>query len=130
MLYFTSNRAGGPQIFRYDFASAQTSRVTFEGNYNARACLTPHGQHLVMMHRQDGLFAIAKQNLTSGRLTILTNGGSDDSPSLAPNGKMVLYGTRFNGREVLGLVSLDGRVKLRLPSAQGDVQDPSWSPFL
>jgi TolB protein len=61
---------------------------------------------------------------------MLTDGGSDDSPSLAPNGKMVLYGTRFAGREVLGLVSIDGRVKLRLPSQIGDVQDPSWSPFM
>lgn len=129
-LYFTSNRAGGPEIYRYNFASGQTERVTFEGSYNARACLTPNGQTLVVMHRQDGAFNIAKQNLTSGRFTVLTDSGSDDSPSLAPNGKMVLYGSRYAGHEVLGLVSLDGRVKLRLPSGQGDVQDPSWSPFL
>lgn len=129
-LYFTSNRAGGPEIYRYSFASGQTERVTFEGNYNARACLTPDAQTLVMMHRQDGAFNIAKQNLTSGRFTVLTDSGNDDSPSLAPNGKMVLYGTRAGGHEVLGLISMDGRVKLRLPSQQGDVQDPSWSPFL
>ena len=129
-LYFTSNRAGGPEIYRYSFSTGQTERVTFEGDYNARACLTPDGQTLVMMHRQNGVFNIAKQNLSSGRFMILTDSGSDDSPSLAPNGKMVLYGTRYAGHEVLGLVSLDGRVKLRLPSQQGDVQDPSWSPFL
>src|SRR3990167_2921281 len=129
-LFFTSNRAGGPEIYRYDFASRQVSRVTFDGNYNARACLTPDGKTLVMMHRDSGSFNIAKQDLSSGRMTTLTDGGSDDSPSLAPNGKMVLYGTRFAGREVLGLVSIDGRVKLRLPSQIGDVQDPSWSPFL
>lgn len=130
-LYFTSNRSGAaPQIFRYSFASHQVSRVTFEGDYNARACLSPHGNTLVMLHRDGGAFDIAKQNLTTGRLTVLTNGGSDDSPSLAPNGKMVLYGTRFAGHEVLGLVSIDGRIKLRLPSQEGDVQDPSWSPFL
>ena len=129
-LFFTSNRAGGPEIYRYDFATRQVARVTFDGNYNARACLTPGGKTLVMMHRDGGSFNIAKQDLTSGRMTVLTNGGSDDSPSLAPNGKMVLYGTRFAGREVLGLVSIDGRVKLRLPSQVGEVQDPSWSPFL
>lgn len=130
VLYFTSNRAGGPQIYQYDFASAQTSRVTFDGDYNARACLTPHGKSLVMMHKEVDLFGIAKQDLSSGRVTMLTASGADDSPSLAPNGKMVLYGTEFAGHEVLGVVSLDGRVKLRLPSQEGDVQDPAWSPFL
>lgn len=129
-LYFTSNRSGGPEIYRYDFGSGQTARVTFDGNYNARACLSPSGQTLVMLHRDGGAFRIAKQDLTSGRMTMLTDGDSDDSPSLAPNGKMVLYGTRFSGREVLGLVSIDGRIRLRLPSQVGDVQDPSWSPFL
>jgi TolB protein len=129
-LYFTSNRAGGPQIFKYNFANSSTSRVTFDGEYNARACLTPQDHTLVMLHQDSSGYNIAKQDLTSGRLTVLTNSGKDDSPSLAPNGKMVLYGTRAPGREVLGLISLDGRVKLRLPSAEGDVQDPSWSPFL
>ena len=129
-LYFTSNRAGGPQIYRYDFASGSVSRITFDGNYNARACITPDSAYMVVLHQDAGGFNVAKQNLTSGRMTILTNSGQDDSPSLAPNGKMILYGTRSAGREVLGLVSMDGRVKLRLPSQAGDVQDPSWSPFL
>ncbi|MCX7121516.1 MAG: Tol-Pal system beta propeller repeat protein TolB [Gammaproteobacteria bacterium] len=129
-LFFTSSRAGGPEIYRYDFASRQVARVTFDGDYNARACLTADGNTLVIIHRDGGAYIIAKQDLSSGRLTALTDGGSDDSPSLAPNGKMILYGTRYAGHEVLGLVSIDGRVKLRLPSQQGDVQDPSWSPFL
>jgi len=129
-LYFTSNRTGGPQIYRYDFANNQISRITFDGNYNARACITPDGNTLVMMHRESGLFSIAKQDLSSGRLTTLTQAGLDDSPSLAPNGKMILYGSRFADRGVLGMVSMDGRIKLRLPAQEGSVQDPAWSPYL
>lgn len=129
-LYFTSNRAGGPQIYRYDFATRQVGRTTFDGSYNARSRISPHGQTLVVLHQDSAGFNVAKQDLTSGRMTVLTTSGQDDSPSLAPNGKMVLYGTRNAGREMLGLVSIDGRVKLRLPSQEGDVQDPSWSPFL
>ncbi len=128
-LYFTSNRTGGPQIYRYDFGSGQVSRITFDGNYNARACVSPNDNRIALMHREDGLFSIAKQNLSSGRLTLLTQAGLDDSPSLAPNGKMILYGSRFADRGVLGMVSIDGHVKLRLPAQEGSVQDPSWSPY-
>ena len=128
-MYFTSNRTGGPQIYRYDFGSGQVSRITFDGNYNARACVSPNDNRIALMHREDGLFSIAKQNLSSGRLTLLTQAGLDDSPSLAPNGKMILYGSRFADRGVLGMVSIDGHVKLRLPAQEGSVQDPSWSPY-
>ena len=85
---------------------------------------------MVVLHRDDQGYNIAQQDLSTGRLTVLTQSGKNDSPSLAPNGKMILYGTRENGRSVLGLVSLDGRVKLRLPSPEGGVQDPAWSPYL
>lgn len=129
LLYFTSDRAGGLQIYRYDFTDHQISRITFDGNYNARACLTPDGQAIALMHRENGLFSIAKQDLSSGRMILLTQAGLDDSPSLAPNGKMILYGSRFADRGVLGMVSMDGKVKLRLPAQEGNVQDPSWSPY-
>lgn len=128
-LYFTSSRAGGPQIYRYVFAAQQISRITFDGDYNARPSVSFDGLMLALIHRDGSAYDIAKQDLNSGRITVLTDGGSDDSPSLAPNGKMILYGTRFAGHEMLGLVSTNGRVKLRLPSQVGDVQDPSWSPF-
>ncbi len=129
-LLFTSNRDGTPQIYRYTFASGNTDRITFTGNYNARATFMPDEQGIVMMHRQDGMFGIAKQDLQDGRVWVLTQAGQDESPSLAPNGKMVIYATQYGGRGVLAQVSTNGQVKLRLPAREGAVQDPAWSPFL
>ena len=60
----------------------------------------------------------------------LTDTSLDESPSLAPNGSMIIYATKFNGKGVLDAVSIDGRVKFRLPSTQGDVREPSLSPIL
>lgn len=129
-LIFTSDRGGSPQIYRYDFNSGKVSRLTYQGNYNARASITSDSRALVFMHRQTSTFGIAKQDLASGELQALTNTGSEESPSLAPNGKMVLYATQYQGRGILAVVSIDGRVRLRLPARAGSVQEPAWSPYL
>lgn len=130
-LIFTSNRSGGnPHLFRLDLASGAIERVTFEGNYNARGSYTADGKHLVMLHRgEDGIFRIASQELATGRVRYLTHSGKDESPSLAPNGNMVIYGTQDNGRQLLGAVSMDGKFQLRLPAREGSVQEPAWAPF-
>jgi len=128
---FTSNRGGKPQIYRAHLASNRIERLTFKGDYNARPSLTPDGKRLVMMHRtENGAYRIAVQNLQNGELKVLTHAAQDESPSLAPNGMMVLYGSQDGGRGILGAVSLDGRIKLRLPAREGNVQEPAWSPFL
>jgi TolB protein len=129
-LLFTSNRGGNPQIYRYYFANGKIERLTYQGNYNARAAFSPDGKKIIMLHREGYMFNIAVQELASGRVINLTNSGVDESPSMAPNGSMVVYATYYKGRRVLGEVTTDGRVKLVLPSQDGDVQEPAWSPFL
>lgn len=129
-IIFTSDRGGSPQIYRIDIATGSTTRLTYNGNYNARASYTPDGNGLVMIHREDGQYYIALQDIASGRLVLLSSTGYDQSPSIAPNGSMVIYATQAGGRPVLGISSTDGRVKIRLPARDGDVQEPAWSPFL
>ncbi|BFM07403.1 Tol-Pal system beta propeller repeat protein TolB [Halioxenophilus aromaticivorans] len=129
-IIFTSNRGGQPQIYQVDLASGRTERVTFYGDYNARSSLAPDGKTMVMVHRQNGVFHIAAQDMATGDIRILTETKLDESPSIAPNGAMLLYATQENGKGILGAVSLDAGVKFKLPSKRGDVREPAWSPFI
>ena len=129
-LVFTSNRGGSPQIYRAHLGSKRIERVTFNGSYNARASFIPNGNSIVMLHQEGEMFSIAIEDLKSSRVTLLTRSGLNESPSIAPNGKMVVYGTSNNGRGMLAEVSTDGKVKLLLPAGDGEVQEPAWSPFL
>lgn len=131
-LYFTSDRSGKPQIYKTNINSGAVERVTFVGNYNANPKLSADEKTLVMIHRQDGytVFKVAAMDLQRGNLRILSDTSLDESPTVAPNGTMVIYATRQQGRGVLMLASTNGRVRLPLPTAQGEVREPSWSPFL
>lgn len=128
-LVFTSNRGGKPQIYKVTLATGIVERLTFAGDYNARARVSPDGKSLVMVHRSNGVFHIATQDIQSGDLRVLTETYLDESPSIAPNGAMLMYATRYQGKGILAAVSLDAGVKFRLPSKQGDVREPAWSPF-
>ncbi len=131
-LLFTSNRGGAPQIYELDLATKAVSRLTYQGHYNARASYTADGRHIAMLNQDSGFFNIGILDLDTGVFRILTSssGSDNESPSIAPNGSMVLFGTLYNGHSVLGMVATDGSVQVRLPARNGEVQDPAWSPFL
>jgi TolB protein len=132
-IYFTSDRAGKPQIYKLNTSSGAVERVTFIGNYNANPNLSADEKTLVMVHRQEGftVFRIAAQDLVRGTVKILTQSSLDESATVAPNGTMVIYATSQQGRGVLMLASINGRVKIPLPvAAQGEIREPSWSPYL
>jgi TolB protein len=129
-LMFTSDRGGRPQIYRIDVVTERTERVTYEGSWNARASVTADGRNMVLVHQANNAFHIAIHDLQRERLQIVTSTALDESPSVAPNGSMVLYATKLDGRGILAAVSVDGSVKFRLPSREGDVREPAWSPYL
>jgi TolB protein len=129
-IYFTSDRAGGPQIFRVGTEpGARAQRITFTGVYNARPRVSPDGKLIAVVHGEDNRYRIATVEIEGGRLNILTNGRLDESPSFAPNGAQIIYGTRENNRGVLASVTTDGRVHTRIAAVAGNVLEPVWGPF-
>jgi TolB protein len=128
-IYFTSDRAGSPQIYRVPVQPGEhPKRITFTGNYNARARISPDGSLLAMV-TLDGGYRIAVQELSSGNVRVLSHGKLDESPSFAPNGATLIYSERDGAVGTLATVSVDGLTGLRLKAQQGEVREPVWGPF-
>jgi TolB protein len=128
-IYFTSDRGGSPQIYQVSANGGDARRVTFEGNYNVSPRPSPDGKSLAFITRREGRFQLAVMDLASRQVQVLTDSHKDESPSFAPNSRMILFATEVGGRGVLSAVSSDGRIKQRLSVAAGDVREPAWGPF-
>jgi TolB protein len=128
-IIFTSDRGGRPQIYKVDADGGRAERLTYEGNYNASPDISPDGRLMAMVHAENGKFRIAVQDLKTGTVQVLTDSRSDESPTFAPNGRMILYATEQGGKGVLASVSVDGRIKQRLGESGSDVREPAWSPY-
>jgi len=128
-LLFTSDRGGSPQIYKLTLGSGAVERITFEGSYNARPRLAPDGRTLVLVHRDNGRYHIASKDLITNDFRILSETRLDESPTVSPNGAMVIYAAKLGDKGVLAAVSIDAGVRFLLPSSRGDVREPAWAPF-
>ena len=128
-IIFVSDRSGGPQLYRVAVVGGAVQRLTFEGNYNVNPRMSPDGKLVAFVNRDsNSRLRIATLELASSQINMLTEGPLDDSPSFSPNGRTILYESKAGGRGVLGSISVDGRVKSKLSSQQGDVREPAWGP--
>jgi len=128
-LYFVSDRGGSPQIYRMTLANQEVQRVTFTGTYNISPAVSPDGRWLAYISRLVGAFRLHVMDLQTSEVRVISDTLADESPSFAPNGKLLVYATRHEGREALMTSTLDGRVKARLSGQAGDIREPHWGPF-
>ncbi len=128
LVYFVSDRGGSPQIYKVPAAGGNAQRVTFSGPYNISPNLSPDGKWLAYIGQVSGAFRVHLMELSTGNVRVLTETRDDESPSFAPNSRLLIYATRSQGRDVLMTTSLDGRIKATLATSKADVREPVWGP--
>lgn len=128
-IYFVSDRGGAPQIYKVPVSGGNAARVTFTGNYNISPAISADGRWLAFISRVNGAFKLHVMELEGGAVTAITDSTTDESPSFAPNGRLIVYATKQQGREVLMTTTLDGKLKARLTGQNGDIREPDWGPF-
>jgi TolB protein len=128
-VFFVSDRGGGPQVYRVPTAGGNPERVTFTGAYNISPSISPDGKSLAYIARQGGAFRVTALDLASGTIQTLSDTNDDESPSFAPNGRLLVYASRAQGRDVLMTSTLDGKIRTRLLSSGLDMREPAWGPF-
>jgi len=128
-IYFVSDRGGAPQIYRMSAGGGAPSRVTFSGTYNISPSVSGDGRWLAYISRVGGAFKLHVMELATGNVTAITDTSADESPSFAPNSKLIVYATNLQGREALMTTTLDGKIKARLAGRAGDIREPDWGPF-
>ena len=128
-ILFTSDRGGSPQIYRVGVSGGAVERITFDGSYNVSPRPLPDGKGMVYVRRDGGRYQVAIMDFATRQTQVLTAGPLDESPSVAPNGRLVLYANETGGRGILNAVSADGRVKQRIVAPATDVREPAWGPL-
>ncbi|NMG04091.1 Tol-Pal system beta propeller repeat protein TolB [Azoarcus taiwanensis] len=128
-IYFSSDRGGGAQIYRVARDGGTPERVTFDGNYNVTPRISPDGRNMIYVTRTSRGFQVSIMDLQTRQSMVLTDSVRDESPSFAPNGRMILFASENAGRGVLSAVSSDGRIRQRLSIEAADVREPAWGPL-
>ena len=130
-IMFTSGRSGSPQLYEINLRKSNTKpkRITFEGNYNAKGSYLPNGEGIIFVHRKDSSFQIALKYFNENFVRALTKSRLDESPSISPNGNVIIYAISEDGTGILAGLTLSG-ARFKLPTRIGQVREPSWSGFL
>ena len=120
---FVSDRAGfnKPQIYRYEFGSGRTTKVSSSG-YATSPQFSSDGLQIAFLSGRTAAIMNSAGAVTNN----LGNTGIDEAPSFSPNGKRVVYASKQGGEGVLNIKSINGGESFG-KSSPNTIRSPVWS---
>jgi TolB protein len=131
-LAFTSDRAGTPQLYVMNDDGSGLRRLTFQGNYNQTPSWSPRGDAIAFTARDERkVFDVFWVSPESGVISRITQdqGRTNEEPSYAPNGRLMVFRTDRNGFGQLVVSDQKGDRQTVISGGKGaDLMAPAWGP--
>lgn len=130
-IVFNSDRGGQAALYIMDSNGANVRRLTYnEGRYYAPAW-SPRGDLIAFVVQRAGVFHIGVIDPEGGEERLLTDSYMDDSPTWAPNGRVLVFSRQANRSDRTRIMTIDltGYNLRELPTPT-NASDPAWSPLI
>jgi len=127
---FESDRSGSQQIYVMNADGSGQQRISFSAGRYATPEWSPRGD-LIAFTKIGGGFHVGVMSPGGGGERMLTDGWQDESPTWAPNGRVLMYFRTSEGKSGasdLWSVDLTGVNQRRIPTPL-DGSDPDWGPI-
>ncbi len=127
---FNSDRGGSPELYVMNIDGSNQHRISFGGGRYSAPVWSPRGDLIAFVKQTGSSFHIGVMTPDGRNERILTTSYFEDSPTWAPNGRVLMFARQSPGGEShLWTVDVTGRIIDEEPYP-GSASDPAWSPLL
>lgn len=130
-IVFNSDRGGSPHLYTMNRDGSNVQRISFERGQYGSPAWSPRGDLIAFTRITGGYFHIGVMEPDGANERLITRSSLDESPSFAPNGRLIIF-TREDpvaDRTRLYTIDITGR-NLREVATPLDASDPAWSGLL